>query len=122
MKQKGPNVLFLIYCSGPPNVFYERWLNINGSTIDELVNNPRYPNDPNISQYQSQMFAKHISRNNFGSRYRSYFQASETGNYTFFTSCDDTCRLFQSPDVNPVHRRQIVDQNKDVPRGQWNTR
>ncbi|EDO28260.1 predicted protein [Nematostella vectensis] len=49
-------------------------------------------------------------RRQYGVRMRAYFLAPLTGSYTFYTTCDDSCQLFLSTDVNPKTKRMIIDQ------------
>ena len=107
---------FFILTLGPDLVLDEKWLNISGVKITALTSDPRYPDNATESGYRS-LFKdynwKEVYRNH-GARYRSYFQAQETGNYTFYTFCDDRCRLYLSSDVNPRYKKTIINQTKLV--------
>ena len=108
--------LFFMLTPGPDLVLDEKWLNISGVKITALTSDPRYPDNATESGYRS-LFKdynwKKVYRNH-GARYRSYFQAQETGNYTFYTFCDDRCRLYLSSDVNPRHKKTIINQTQHV--------
>ena len=104
----------------PDTVFCEKWLKINGTKIEDLTSDSRFPNSATESKYISR-FKQHAPNSKyFGGRYRSYLLAQQTGNYTFYTFCDDSCRLFLSSDVNPRNKRQIVDQNNNVAKADEN--
>ena len=79
---------------GPDLVLDEKWLNISGVEIKDLTSDPRYPDNATESGYRSLFKDNNLNEVyfNHGARYRSYFQAQETGNYTFYTFCDDSCR------------------------------
>lgn len=97
-------------------MFNEQWSGINGKKIEELTSDLRFPNNPNKSEYIPHFKKNTVNHENYGNRFRSYLLARETGNYTFYTFCDDSCWLFLSSDINPRNKRRIIDQNKHVPR------
>jgi len=98
---------------GTGSVFSEQWSGIKGKEIKDLTSDPRFPNNATKREY-IQNFKKKTLLENYGSRYRSYFLAKETGNYTFYTFCDDHCQVFLSSDVSPRNKRLIIDQKRDV--------
>ncbi|PFX28285.1 adhesion G protein-coupled receptor L2-like isoform X2 [Stylophora pistillata] len=108
---------FSSLAEGPDVVLGEKWLNINGTEIKDLTSNPRYLKNADKSSYFSLFkdYRPNEKYNNHGARYRSYLLAQETGNYTFYTFCDDSCRLYLSIDVNPRNKKEIIDQTKNVP-------
>ncbi|CAH3148509.1 unnamed protein product [Pocillopora meandrina] len=111
-----PTESFFILTPGPDLVLDEKWLNISGDEIKELTSDPRYPDNATESGYLP-LFKDYNPNEvyrNHGARYRSYFQAQETGNYTFYTFCDDSCRLYLSSDVNPKHKKTIINQTQHV--------
>lgn len=97
-------------------MFNEQWSGIEGKTIKDLTSDPRFPNNANKSEYIPHFKKNRANHENYGNRFRSYLLARETGNYTFYTFCDDSCRLFLSSDINPRNKRQIIDQYKNVDR------
>ena len=107
---------FFILTPGPDLVLDEKWLNISGDEIKDLTSDPRYPDNATESGYRSLFKDNNLNEVyfNHGARYRSYFQAQETGNYTFYTFCDDSCRLYLSSDVNPRCKKTIINQTKRV--------
>ena len=94
-------------------MFYERWLKIPGDEIQALTTNPAFQKPANKSGYISR-FRQQIYGTYYGARYRSYLLAKETGMYTFYTFCDDTCQLFISRDMNPREKEIIIDQSTNV--------
>lgn len=97
-------------------MFSEQWSDINGTAIEGLRSDPRFPNNATRREYIENFKKITVNHKNYGSRYRSYFLAKETGNYTFYTFCDDYCQVFLSSDVNPRKKRLIIDQRKAVPK------
>lgn len=95
-------------------VFYEQWSKIDGTAIKDLTANSEFQRRPTKSGY-CPSFKYVIYGTHYGGRYRSYLLAQETGSYTFYTFCDDTCQLFLSSDISPKNKKMIIDQNINVP-------
>ncbi|XP_074610692.1 adhesion G protein-coupled receptor L3-like isoform X2 [Acropora palmata] len=99
----------------PEKVFAQRWLNIRGSAVDQdFTTSPSFQNK---SAYRSKYlphFRQIVQGFNYVARYRSYLVANGTGNFTFFTCCDDTCKLFLSNGNTPSNKRMIIHQTTHV--------
>lgn len=93
-------------------VFYERWW-IRGTQVKDLTTNPAFQKSANESGYISQL--KEENRGSYyGARYRTYLLAKETGYYTFYTFCDDSCQLFISSCISPSDKAMIINQSWHV--------
>lgn len=92
----------------------ERWLNITGSTVEDLTTNPEFQKTATKIKYLPK-FKEIVFAQRYGARYRSYLFANETGNFTFYTFCDDSCQLFLSSGINPRNKKMIIDQPRRVP-------
>ena len=90
-------------------VFYERWW-ISGAQVKDLTTNPAFQKSANESGYISQLKEENRG-SNYGARYRTYLLAKETGYYTFYTFCDDSCQLFISSYISPSDKAMIIDQS-----------
>ncbi|XP_048578568.1 adhesion G protein-coupled receptor L4 isoform X2 [Nematostella vectensis] len=93
-------------------VFYEEWSG-EGSQISNLTRDKNYPMNATVNGHVTTMQIKNepfSMRRQYGVRMRAYFLAPLTGSYTFYTTCDDSCQLFLSTDVNPKTKRMIIDQ------------
>ena len=113
IQSKNTEIDFIIFFLESDKVFYERWLKIPGNDIKKLTTNPAFQKAATKSGYISR-FRQQIYGTEYGARYRSYLLAKETGNYTFYTFCDDTCQLFISGDMNPREKKMIINQATNV--------
>ena len=89
------------------------WLKIPGNDIKALTTNPAFQKAATKKGYISRFIHK-IFGTDYGARYRSYLLAKETGNYTFYTFCDDNCQFFISGDMNPRGKKMIINQTTNV--------
>ena len=48
----------------------------------------------------------------YGQRIRGWFVAPDTGNYTFYSSCDNYCILYLSNNTDPKNKRMIINQRQ----------
>ncbi len=89
----------------------EVWLT-GSSSIDALLNYPRYPDYPDIRAYitafNSLIAVPDGSLDNYGGRIRAYLTPTESGSYEFFIRSDATSRLFFSLDGNPTNATEIA--------------
>lgn len=90
-------------------VFTEQWDDIAGLNVKDLTDQPTYPDSPNETYNMSTFYLGETWTPNFGMRMRSYFQAPLTGNYSFYTDCDDSCMVYLSTSVNPKDKKVIVN-------------
>ena len=79
----------------------ERWINIDGTAIENLTTSPAYPNAPAATGYITQLETTRNWAENYGTRIRGYLIPPQTGSYTFWIAGDDNCQLWLSPDARP---------------------
>jgi hypothetical protein len=93
----------------------ELWRNITGSAVQNLRDDPRYPDEPDedyvISSLDSLLLPVLVASDNntYGGRLRAWLTPGESGEYEFFiraddqgelrVSVDDSFALFDDPDV-----------------------
>ena len=53
-------------------------------------------------------------RDNFGIFLQTYFVAPQTGNYIFYSSCDDQARIYLSTNENESQKQKIIDQSSYI--------
>ncbi|KAK3738053.1 hypothetical protein QZH41_012932, partial [Actinostola sp. cb2023] len=94
-------------------VFIEEWDGIEGLTVYNLTSQSSYPKSPSKSYHIDLFHIAKVFKVNFGVRMRSYLQAPITGNFTFYTNCDDACQLYMSTGVNPQNKRMLINQETD---------
>ncbi|XP_068745115.1 adhesion G-protein coupled receptor D1-like isoform X2 [Montipora capricornis] len=108
-------ILCISLCyKGPEKVRSERWFNITGSNVSDHTTSPVFRRQANEVKYLSCFEETVPKAPNYLGRYRSYLLPNETGNFTFFTFCDDTCQLFLSSGINPRNKRLIIHQTQNV--------
>ena len=79
-------------------------------TIDDLLNDVRFPNNPTSTGVLDNFDSPSSIGNNYGILLWTYFKAPETGMYTFHSACDDTCQIFLSTNDQEADKQKIVDQ------------
>ncbi|MBE0545407.1 MAG: lamin tail domain-containing protein [Verrucomicrobia bacterium] len=109
--------LFLLAC-GPmvqsanaqsSGILREVWLNIGGTAVADLTNNPAFPNNPSFEGVLTDFFeAPTDVYEDYGQRLMAVITAPTTGNYQFWIASDDGGQLFLSTDETPANRRLIA--------------
>ncbi len=88
----------------------EYWANVSGSTVNDLINSPGYPNSPTTVTYPTSFQVVPTTSpnlNNFGTRMRGYIIAPSTGNYVFTCTSDDASAVYLSPNADPLYKQLI---------------
>jgi hypothetical protein len=115
-----PGEYLLIWASGkdrkPPKslevngLYRDLFLNIPGTSVDQLINDPRYPDEPNVRGILSHFFESPVDvGDNYGQAIYALLQAPMTGDYQFWVSGDDNTSLFLSEDDNRENLRKIAE-------------
>ncbi len=90
-------------CVGPAgSVLREYWTGINGTAINQLLNDPRYPDSPTGTTYPTTIAGPVNFANNYGTRIRGYIIPTASGTYTFNTTSDDVAYFYLSPNAEPL--------------------
>lgn len=88
----------------------EVYFNITGSSINDLLNATKFPDDPDQRSLLNHHFEAPINiADNYGQRVRGYLKAPATGEFIFWISSDDNGQLFLSPDENPGEKQKIAE-------------
>ncbi|MAT52883.1 MAG: hypothetical protein CMN32_00270 [Saprospirales bacterium] len=95
--------------AGIGGLAYERWGNIPGTEIKDLVSNRNYPNNYNETGYIYNFQGPNNYDNNYGTRVYGYIVPPETGTYTFNVTGDDNCRLYLSTDSSFLNKSKICE-------------
>ncbi|KAK3738517.1 hypothetical protein QZH41_012043, partial [Actinostola sp. cb2023] len=95
------------------------WINVNPGSISELKSDPRYPDNPTISDYITTLEAPRRRDEKYGQTLTSYFIAPETGHHVFYMTCDDQCQLLVSGDKDPKNARVVLDIRSYTQYRQW---
>jgi len=93
---------------GQNGVLREAWTQIDGSTINDLVTSPNYPDAPVLSTVEADFRSTASWAERYGVRMRAYLTVPTSGNYTFWISGDDQCELWLSSNDNPAGKVRIA--------------
>jgi len=89
------------------NILWEFWYDINGSGVGSLKIDPRYPDNPDMSELRESFDSEVDSMDNYGSRVRGYLYPPVDGDYEFWVSGDDNCELWLSTNADPTTATKI---------------
>jgi len=97
--------------SGQPtgNILWEFWYDISGTSVNNLINDPKYPDNPDMSELRESFDSEVDSRDNYGSRVRGYLYPPADGDYEFWVSGDDNCQLWLSTNADPSSAIKICE-------------
>ncbi|XP_065671293.1 uncharacterized protein LOC100201507 isoform X3 [Hydra vulgaris] len=90
-----------------------------GTSIDALYNSDQYPDQPDKVFSLPLMDTGKKTGNNVGQMIWGWLKVPIDGEYTFFSSCDDECDVYMSPDDSKDHIRKIISQRKFSKNNQW---
>ncbi|MBC7851725.1 MAG: T9SS type A sorting domain-containing protein [Chitinophagaceae bacterium] len=105
-------------CTPIGTVTAEGYLNIPGTQVADLLNNPAYPNNPEATAQLTTLQYSNIT-NQYGARLRGYLCAPLTGNYVFYIAGDDQAGLYLSTDENPANKVLIAYNQTPVNFQEW---
>ena len=87
----------------------EVFLEISGTSVSSLTNDPRFPNNPSFRNTITGLFdAPRNIADDYGQRMHGLLRAPFTGNYRFYISSDDNSALFLSTNTDPANAVQIA--------------
>ncbi|HEY2951368.1 MAG TPA: hypothetical protein VGK40_02230, partial [Verrucomicrobiae bacterium] len=90
-------------------ITHQRYDSIGGGTsVSDLLNASRYPNDPTIVTHPALFEIPSNVGDSYGSQLSGYYIAPVTGNHKFWMSSDDQGATFLAVDANPAHQAQIA--------------
>ncbi len=90
-------------------ILFEYWFGIGGTSVSNLTDNPRFPDNPDDSERRTSFEGEVNWNDNYGTRVRGYVYPPETGAYNFWISGDDECQLFLSTDDDPANASMIAE-------------
>lgn len=97
--------------------FVREWYrNIGGGAVSDLMNNAKYPNNPDEVDYITSLewndggfnYPPGGNRDTYGARARGLISVDATGDYHFAISCDDQAFLYLSTDATPGNKQRIA--------------
>ena len=87
--------------------------------IDALYRDHRFPNEPSSKEIIQQFDAPTRVGYQYGQLMWGWFIAPMDGEYTFFSSCDDECDVYLSPDQGKDRIKKILSQTTWSPHNVW---
>jgi len=119
--QKGDVWSFTTSLEGLGTAIMSRWENIPGIEIENLKNDIRYPNNPDVVETVDSFAWDGADLSDYGARIEGWIYAPATGDYTFWINCDDQGELWLSPDDDPTNARLIALESTWAPINTWGT-
>ena len=92
-------------------LFYDIF-DIENGYIEGLYKSERFPKKPDKLEVLYNFDSNTVQMDEFGQRIYGWFLPPLTGGYIFYTSCDDACDAFLSPNENPQMKLKIVSQRE----------
>ena len=102
-------------------VLREVFLNIPGSSLADLTNNPAFPNSPSLETLEPVFEAPTDWTDDYGTRMRAWVVPPSNGIYYFWISSDDQSALFLSTDDTPAKKSLIAWVNGWTSARAWTT-
>jgi hypothetical protein len=104
----------------PGPVTLEIWKGLNGSRLEDLVDQPAFKRSANASGTLRQL--QYADRGEqYGARVRGFLIPPQNGNYTFWISSDDASEIWVSPSGEPKAKMKAAYILGFVPRGVWDS-
>ena len=94
---------------GPVHEKFFNSLNVSTKSLAALTTDVRFPNNPTSSGFLDNFDSPYEMGDNYGVQLYSYFNAPETGLYTFFAACDDFCQIFLSNSSLEKDKKEIIN-------------
>ncbi len=100
-------------------VTQEIWTGISGSTLTSLTGNTNYPFKPGVRRTLANFDSGANYADNYGSRIRALFTPPVSGDYRFYISGDDDCRLLLSTNTSGAGASAIATISGWSAVGEW---
>ncbi len=94
------------------------WNGVTGTTVNDLLNNVNFPNNPSITELINIFEVPRDYGNDYGAQLFGFFTAPADGQYTFGIANDDDGRLYISTNGIPSEKRTLLNVGCCVP---WRT-
>ena len=92
---------------------FERWSNIAGVRLQDLYDDPDWPQNPDSIKILTKMDSGRYLGENYGGTIKAYLVPSTTGEYTFYMTSDDHGLLRLSTDEDPANATDIAYMTED---------
>jgi hypothetical protein len=99
----------------------EVFLNIGGSSVDQLLSHPSFPASPSYTSILNGFFeSPRDIGDQYGQKISGILIPPLTGNYTFWVAGDDNTRLYLSTNANPSSLSMIAEVTGWTNPREWN--
>ena len=109
-KHAGDVWSFTTTLEGLGTVVLDMWEGIAGSTLDLLLENPSYPDNPTWSDELTEFGTEDSIGDNYGARIHGWLYMPLTGDYTFWFSSADQGELWLSTDDDPANVQLLTSE------------
>jgi hypothetical protein len=99
----------------------ERWENIATTDINTLKNNPRFPNNPDVTETVTSFSWNGADIDDYGGRIEGWVYVPGTGDYTFWLNTDDQGELWLSTDDDSSNTVLIASESSYSGFNSWGT-
>ncbi|MCC7374204.1 MAG: hypothetical protein IT581_06095 [Verrucomicrobiales bacterium] len=93
---------------------FQAYLNIAGTAVQGLLDDPRYPASPDLVGYATSFTSRGVftddSHENYGGRLSGWLVPTETAQYEFFLRSDDSSQLHLSTDDTEANAQMIAEE------------
>ncbi|HET6766670.1 MAG TPA: PQQ-dependent sugar dehydrogenase, partial [Chitinophagaceae bacterium] len=107
-------------CPGTGSINYQRWDNISGSAVSNLISNPAYPNSASSTGTRTLFEMPQNIGNNIGIRMSGYICPPTSGNYIFWIASDASGELWLSATSSSASKLRIAFNTVATKFRQWN--
>lgn len=102
------------------SILYERYEGIPTSNLDDLKNDPDFPDNPDAALYQPSFKSPVDVSYSFGAQMHGYIYPPADGNYVFWIASDDDSELWLSTGEHPDSVQLIAEVDGYTNEEQWN--
>ncbi|MHC4165436.1 MAG: PA14 domain-containing protein, partial [Planctomycetota bacterium] len=99
----------------------ERWENLSGDNINTIKDDPRFPNNPDVTETVDQFAWNGADLSDYGARIEAWVYAPATGDYTFWLNSDNQGELWLSTDDDSSNVVLIAQESNWSGLNAWNT-
>jgi hypothetical protein len=94
---------FTTTLNGLGTIVFEIWEDFTGTTLDELLEDPLYPDNPTRTEVYTEFGTADSIGDNYGARIHGWLYCPVTGDYTFYFTSADEGDLWLSTDDDPAN-------------------
>ncbi len=99
----------------------ERWNNISSIDLNTLKNDPRYPNNPDVTETITEFSWNGPDTDDYGGRIEAWIYVPDTGDYTFWLNTDDHGELWLSTDDDSSNVVLVAEESSWADLNAWDS-